>query len=296
MLEDLANSYLFRSEGNVDILYYGAFFIGTLGTWIFYKSAAELRRAPYFAITSILVLASAARGIIWVGSPSLIFEGFLWAILAIEMCIGLVIGIIYGSLSAARSRDAFGHGKMSFLALIPLGNLWLMLARSKLERSDNRVISHPLFTGSTGVGTGFALIFATVLLNGYIRDETDRVLAELENDPAYQPILIDWMLRAQGVEGVLDQMAAESVSVPIDPNTTLSDVVSDGTTLRFLYEISADVEEVPAGLGQNAVENGCGSIQLRPLFEAGAVFEHIYRTADGDQIGMETVDGVTCDF
>jgi hypothetical protein len=296
MLEEIAIQYVSQTEDSLRLVSYGITIAGAVVAAIFHKSSAELRRAPYFAYSGLLFFIAAASQLVWFGSIQAVTGGFLWVFMLVDMLVGLGVGYAYGIIAMARSRDAFGHARMAVLAFIPFANFWLLLTPSKLNVSANRAPTIPLLTGSIGVLTGFVLLVAGVALGAFIQVETNRMVAKTENDPAMQQAGIDIMLRGQGLEETLRQIAAEVPRQRIDEITTLLRVLGDGTTLRYIYEVSTNLDTLPMSMRMGLVQNNCTYEALRPVIEAGATVEHVYQRIDGSEIGVVTVASDICNF
>ena len=80
----------------------------------------------------------------------------------------IAAGYFLCRIAMARSRDAYGHGRMAFLAFIPYANFWLLLTPSKKAISANRAPTIPLLSGGLGVLTGFVLLAAGIGVGVYI--------------------------------------------------------------------------------------------------------------------------------
>ena len=296
MVEEIAVQYVSLTEDSLRLVSYGITIAGAIVAAIFHKSDAELRRAPYFAYSGLLFFIVAASQLVWFGSIPAMIGGFLWVFMFVDVIVGLGVGYAFGIIAMARSRDAYGHARMAFLAFIPLATFWLLLTPSKNEVSASRVPTIPLLTGAFGVLTGFVLLIAGVALGAFIQVETNRMVAEAENNPAMQRAGVDMMLRGQGIEETLRQMADEVPSQRVDETTTLLRVVGDGTTLRYIYEVSTNPEALPMSMRTGLVQNNCTYEALRPVIEAGATIEHIYQRTDGREIGIVTVTSDICGF
>lgn len=296
MLEEIAIQYVNQTEDRLRLISYGITIAGAVVAAIFHKSNAELRRAPYFAYSGLLFFIAAASQLIWFGSISAMIGGFLWIFMLVDVVVGLGVGYAFGIIAMARSRDGFGHARRAVLAFIPIANFWLLLTPSKGDVSANRAPTIPLLTGGLGVLTGFVLLFAGVALGTFIQVETDRIVAESENDPAMQRASIDMMLRAQGLEETLRQMAAEVPSQRVDEVTHLLRVLGDGTTLRYIYEVSTNPHTLPSSLPMGLIQQNCNYEALRPVIEAGAAIEHVYKRTDNSEIGIVTVTLDICNL
>ena len=135
-----------------------------------------------------------------------------------------------------------------------------------------------------------------VALGALIQVETNHIDAEAENDPAMQRASIDIMLRGQGLEETLRQMAAEVPSQRVDETTTLLEVLGDGTTLRYLYEVSTNTDVLPMSMRIGLVQHNCTYEALWPVIEAGATVEHVYQRSDGSEIGIVTITRDNCNY
>ncbi|KHQ54496.1 hypothetical protein [Mameliella alba] len=296
MLEDLAIQYVSQSEDSLRMISYGITIAGAVVAPFFHKSTAELQRAPYFAFSGLLFFIAATSQLVWFGSISAMTGGFLWVLMLVDVIVGLGVGYAFGIIAKARSRDAYGHARMAILAFIPIANFWLLLTPSKNDMSLNRAPTIPLLKGGLGVLTGFVLLFAGVALGAFIQVETNRMVAVAENDPAMQRAGIDMMLRGKGLEETLRQIAAEVPSKRVDETTTLHRVLGDGTTLRFVYEVSTNPDALPVSMRMGLVQHNCTYEALRPVIEAGAKVEHVYQRSDGSEIGVVTITRDKCGY
>ncbi len=296
MFEDLAIQYVHQTEGSLRLISYGIIIAGALVAAVFQRSTTELRRAPYFAYVGLLFLIATASQIVWFGSIPAMTGGFLWVFMLVDVVAGLGVGYALAIIAMARSRDAYGHARMAALAFIPIANFWLLLTPSKNEVSANRTPTIPLLTGYLGVLTGFVLLFTSAAMGAFIQVETNRMVAAAANDPAMQRVSIDTMLRGQGLEETLHQLAAEVPSHRIDETTTLLRVSGDGTTLRYVYEVSTNPNALPMSMRMGLVQQNCNFEVIRLVIEAGATIEHLYQRTDGVEIGVVTVTRDICGY
>ncbi|MEM9524018.1 MAG: hypothetical protein AAF982_08495 [Pseudomonadota bacterium] len=296
MIEEIAIQYAGQAEDSLRSISYGIAIAGAIAAAIFHKSIAELRRAPYFAYSGMLLFMAASAQFVWFGWIQAMTGGFLWVFMLVDVFVGLGVGYALGIIAMARSRDAYGHARMAFLAFIPLANFWLLLTPSKNDISANRAPTIPLLTDSLGVLTGFVLLVAGAALGAFIQMETNRMVAEALDDPAMQRAGVDMMLRGQGIEETLRHIAAQVPGRRVDEITTLLRVVSDGTTLRYVYEVSTNPDVLSLSIRTSLVRHSCSYEAFRPLIEAGATVEHIYQKTDGGEIGIVIVTQKICDF
>lgn len=297
MLEDLAYQYSNLSEDNLRVLHYAITVLGGIVGGFTSRSTIELRRAPYFALSCLVILATGA--VSYASVPFLVpamSGSFLWAIVAATLAVPLVGGFFIARIAQARSRDAYGHSNAAALAFIPLANFWLLLTPSKNEVSPNRAQTIPLLSGGLGVITGFAIFFAGValLVQSEMAAEKE-VQAAAEADPDLQARSIDAMLTTQGLDATLRQMAAEVPSQQVDETTTLLRVEARATTLRYVYRVDTDAQNLPESVRRGLSKHNCTYEALAPVIQAGATIEHFYGRPDGTELGTVTITQAICD-
>lgn len=184
VFENLAFQYVFLIESNPFLVSYWTTVIGALIAGVFHRSATELRRAPYFAYSCLLVLLATASKMVWIGTVLAVIGGYLWFLMLVDVGIGLGVGYAFGMIAKARSRDGFGHARLAGLAFIPLLNLLLLFVPPKKTGSASLLPTIPLVTGVLGVLTGFVLLFTSLVVKGYATIEKDRTALEVADDTA----------------------------------------------------------------------------------------------------------------
>ena len=107
---------------------------------------------------------------------------------------------------------------------------------------------------------------------------------------------MDIMLRGQGLEQTLHEMAAEVPSQRVDETTILLRVESEGTVLRYVYEVTTSATALPVSMRMGLLKQNCAYDAIRPVIEAGATIEHVYRRVDGSEIGAVTVTRQICGY
>ncbi len=297
MLEEFALQYVSQSEDGLRLSGYAIAIVGAVAAGFFHSRNSALRRAPYFAYSGLLFLIVAASQLVWLGSIPAMTGGYLWVFMLIDVAVRLAVGYAFGVIAMARSRDAYGHGRMAALAFIPFANLWLLLTSSKYDISANRAPTIPLLSGGVGVVAGFVFFAAGGALTAFIRYEGERMAAAAQDDPAMQQFGIDMMLRSGGLVDTLREVAlgAQTPS-KVDEVTTIVRVVGDGTTLRYVYEVNSGATSFPDSMRTGLVNQNCNFAPLRPLFDAGATIEHRYQAPDGTEIAVIWVDRAACGF
>ncbi|MFQ5915518.1 MAG: hypothetical protein ACE5JS_20300 [Nitrospinota bacterium] len=165
MLEEIALKYVNQTEDDLRVIAYGLAILGAVIAGVVTRSKSELRRAPYFAFSGLLIFARATTQFVWLGSLPAMTGGYLWVLMVVDVVGSVVIGYFIGVIAMARSRDAFGHARYAALAFIPLANFILLLKMSKTQTSANRIPTIPLLTGGLGVLSGFVMLVAGVALS-----------------------------------------------------------------------------------------------------------------------------------
>ena len=297
MLEEVALQYVNQNEDDLRLIGYGLAIAGGVLAGLTHRSKSELRRAPYFAYSGLLFLATAAAQLVWLGSIPAMSGGYLWAFMLVDVLVGVAVGYGFGVIAMARSRDAYGHGRMAALAFIPLANFWLLLTPSKDDVSANRAPTIPLLTGGLGVFSGFVMLISGVALVTFIKMEGERMAVAAQSDPAMQQMGIDFMIRSNGIEQTLKEIAlGVATPSPVDETTSIVKVEGDGTILRYTYEVSVDVAELPDSMRAGLVTQNCNYMAMRPVIEAGGVLQHVYLRQDGSEIGTVDVNSRVCGF
>jgi len=224
--------------------------------------------------------------------------GYLWTLVAVNVITSLIIGYFAGIIAMARSRDAFGHGRNAFLAFIPLANFVLLLKVSKNEISAYRIPTIPLMTGGLGVLTGFFLIAAASVLTATLEMQVNKIVERAIFDPSFVGVAVEFLIRSEGLETALSQMASE-IAVPekIDEVTTLVEIETNATTLRYRYTINnANADYLLDSFRQRLTENTCANMAIRPVLQAGGVIEQAYYKLDGREIGTVEIAAEQCGF
>jgi hypothetical protein len=297
MLENLAFEFVNLSVQNRRLIGFGLMVVGAIVAGLTHQSASELRRAPYFAFSCLLILLSVSGQLVWLESSAAMSNGYLWVLMFCDMLVDVLVGYGFGVVGIARSLDAYGQRRMAVLAFIPIANLWLLLTPSKNDTSVNRMSTPRAFTGETGVLLGFGVTFAGIILGIAIGKEVERRATVAQSDPAVQRVGVDLMIRSKGLDSTLRQLAQE-VPIPdtIDDTTTLIRVEGNGSTLRYTYQVSTEVGDLPESYSAELVAQNCNFIAMRPVIDAGGGLQHVYLRKDGSEIGTVSVNKYICGF
>ena len=287
MLEDLALQYSELPEDQVRSIGYGLVILGGIIGGLTNQSVAEIRRAPYFALSGLIFLCMFA---VTYGGFAFIVQalagGFFWVVVGVEMLASVIGGFFFARIAADRSRDAYGHGRMAALAFIPLANFWLLLTPSKDDVSANRTPTIPLLTGGLGVLSGFVLLAGGIGLSTYAEVDGMRRVEEAAAAGVFNEAMLD---------RILATMAAE-VQTPlvVDETTALLRMETQGEELRYVYEVDPPLDFLPADMRNGLLKQNCTYDGLTSVIDAGAVIKHVYLRKDGSEIGDIQVTREAC--
>lgn len=217
--------------------------------------------------------------------PALV-GGFFWVIVGLEALAFIVSGFFVARIAVARSRDAYGHGRMAALAFIPFANFWLLLTPAKNEVSANRAPTIPLLSGGLGVLSGFAFLAAGIALSAYSQVEGMRRVEEASAAGVFNTVMLDRTLAT---------MAAEvQTPLEIDETTTLVRMEAKGPELHYVYEVDPPAEFLPTDMRMGLLQQNCAYEGLADVIDADAIIRHVYLRRDGSEIGVIEVTQQAC--
>lgn len=294
-MEIIAWEYVNLSEVNISAITYGLVILGAIVAGVTSRSKCELGRVPYFAFSTLLLLADALSKFVWLGFVGAVNHGYLWVLMIVNLLASLIVGYFSGLIAMARSRDAFSNGRNAALAFIPLANLVLFLKPSKNAISARRVPPIPIVSGGIGVSVGAVTFITAIILLNFVGSELGRMAQTVERDPALQSIGMDYTIRSHGLKATLAQMAIR-VRVPhkINESTTLEKVEAGNTTLSYHYTVNSGLTHIPDSVQQKFIRELCKSGVWRPILEAGGSAEHLYFGASNQAIGTVKITQSSC--
>ena len=299
MLEDLAIQLLSQSEGALTLIGLGLAIVGAIIAAIVTRSNVQIARAPYFAYLALIGFVVSAVQIVWLQSIPAGRGGYLWVLTEIWLAAAIAGGYFVCLLAMARSRDAYGHARMAFLAFIPIANLWLLVTRSKNEMSANRAPTIPLLSGGLGVLTGFCLLAATVGVNVYLKEQARMLEQKVQSEPRSDQAVIDDMIRLEGLEKTLRAMAAGAAAempIAIDEVTTLVRIEAAGTQLRRTYIVAISGGRVTEEHRAGSSKAICAWAPFQPILRAGGTIREVYVERKGREIGEVLVTRNDCGY
>lgn len=245
----------------------------------FFKSVNfKLQRGTYFFYTSIVVLCAGLSQLIWFNANAAIANGQLLPIVAADIFAWAATGWFSVILGKARALDAYGNTRSGFLALIPIGNLWLLFTNSKFkfDRKDEALVS-----GTMAVILG---IVVGALANGVsvatlikIEENVANLSSQTVEDVNRKYFQYD--IQKYGLEQALvNQAAYEVTGVQIDSITFFRSIDVEGATMRYNFDITdSEVTSLNPDWQVNLQVDNC--LRLKPLIDEGANIEFVYTSA-----------------
>jgi hypothetical protein len=251
-----------------------------------------MRRAPFFALAAAFLLCAALMHRAWDAAIDDVSSSAFWLVVTAQIAAALVAGTGFGSAAAARSRDAFGNRFAGLLAVVPVANLVLFLARSRTSPTK----AAPVLAGAFVLGGGaLALTMAAMLTGTPARlDGTGR--AEIQAPPADAAPRIDALIRHHGLDRALTLLAEEK-SPPASAAAgfaVLSSVDAEGGTLRFTHQISANAWFFDNDFRREFVDVVCASAEESAVLRAGGRIEHRFASHKSEVLGSIVVTRLEC--
>ncbi len=276
-MEDLAFKLLDLGESQIDLLAIGAALAGFLAALVFDRSKRDLLRSEYFFAGATLLFLANLTQFVWLATIPAMARGILWVVIVIGLGCLVVFGYFLGSISRARSRNAWGHPGYAFLGIIPIANLVLLFRRPAQKVSSS--------SRSSQIGTNVVLgIVLLVLSTG-----ADRVLERLMTRAMdFDPIEASAALTAR--------ILARSTETPqkIDDFLTLEKVEVAGKTLSYQYSVDTDLDSLPDSFIAETRQDECPNPAYAPILQDGGAVEYIYHRLDGGLIGTVRFDAAGC--
>ena len=295
MLEDFAISFTNQSEAALMAWDIGLSLLGfVLALRMRRNSQWSLRRVPYFlAFAGIFVLSSAFLPLAWMATFEAMKHGVLWLLVASIFLGGVAYGYVYGVISHARSVSGYGDGGSAWMAFVPIANLFLLF-KAPIQK-DETTSAARMAGNFVGVVLGLVLLALAQGITKVGDDVLNNMIERAETDAELLSISTEAMLRAQGLETTLSQVAAEVPSHKVDETTTLLRVEARATTLRYVYQVDTDAQNLPASVRRGLTKHNCTYEALAPVIQAGATIVHFYGRSDGTELGTVTITQAVCD-
>lgn len=288
-IENAAYSFTQAAEAwSAGLVVLGAVIAGLVA-----RVSFNMQRVVYFFSFGAIVMVSTSASAVWISFPAAMLADSVWILAAITVVAFLLTGYFFGVAAIARSRDAYGHGSMAPLAFIPLANLWLMLRDTASPKQLNAVHQVTSPGGPLGVVLGVALLIFAGIAGRAIEEQVSLAVATIESDPAYQRKALQRSVGNDGLATTLKNIASEVLTpAKVDGITTLVRVEADGTTLRYINDVTDSSARITEELRAFLTKQVCAS-GLRELIKEGATVEYRY-DARTSWLGTITVNESRC--
>lgn len=303
MLEDMAEIILKNTYFIPHITYYGIIVISGLLIVLIKPRARLLSRRLFFLYYTLILLASIAPPMFWLGIVINRNGGFHGSFIDINTLFMLgffcnfLVGCGLGIIALARSQDAYGHGRMAFLAFIPIANLWLLFAPSQKPTAERAAI--PQLEGGVRAIIYFVVLFECCVWFGHLAVDTFDFLEKVEQRVAVlreRAADMQAILDEKGLEGTLQMIAENATLGVIDENRTLIRAERHGTTFSIWGEINKDGEASVPSLKARLLRGFCNQFEpLGFLIQAGATVNVIFVSVDDVELLNITANWSDCD-
>jgi hypothetical protein len=294
MLEDFAISFTNQSEATLMAWGIGLSLLGfALALRMRRNSQWSLQRVPYFLAFAGIFVLSSALSLAWMATFEAMKHGVLWLLVA-SIFLGIAaFGYVYGVISHARSVSGYGDGGSAWMAFVPIANLFLLF-KAPIQKDETKSAAR-MAGNFVEVVLGLFLLALAQGITKASDDVLDNMIERAGADAELQSISTEAILRAQGLETTLSQMAAEVPSQQVDDTTTLLRVEARATTLRYVYRVDTNAQNLPTSVRRGLTEHNCTYEALAPVIQAGATIEHFYGRPDGTELGTVTINQAICD-
>lgn len=294
MLEDFAISFTNQSEAALMAWNIGLSLLGfALALRMRRNSQWSLRRVPYFLAFAGIFVLSSALSLAWMATFEAMKHGVLWLLVA-SIFLGIAaFGYVYGVISHARSVSGYGDGGSAWMAFVPFANLFLLF-KAPIQKDETKSAAR-MAGNFVGVVLGLFLLALAQGITKVSDDVLDNMIERAGADAELLSISTEAMLRAQGLEATLSQMAAEVPSQKVDETTTLLRVEARATTLRYVFQVDTDAQNLPASVRRGLTKHNCTYEALAPVIQAGATIVYFYGRPDGTELGTVTITQTICD-
>jgi hypothetical protein len=289
-LENLAYSYINLDKYKFQLISYLCIVVGGLIFYFTSKSRGTMTRSMYLFYTGVLILASPLKGIIWLIAPEAIVADVLFVVVFIELASFVLIGYVFGIISARRSMDAFNSTANWWMGFTPFVNMILLFKPSAHHISTEKWKA-PVLVASFFIMVGIAQALWVGLETAV---EKNTKAASSEN-----PIVAEKLYKAALHYGRLEDilsLAVSDISVPdrIDERITLSNVSAKGKELRFRYTLAGKFSSVPDNFATHVRRTFCLEA-TKDFITLGATVTAEFQNEGGTPIGIVNADSRVCD-
>lgn len=239
-MEQFLVSALLLDEIEITAINFGLILLGGLIGAAVFSPKFTLRRVSYVWWFVGATLALSVSQFVWVFAAVAANAGLLSPLILLGFGTFFIYGIVIYYGAAARSEHITGDRTMTWMAFVPIANLWLFfkpsgaLAREQAPKRSKAAtyILDPI------------LVLAALVILGLVQ-VLDRVMEDLpvlnEDDSA---ALLQQIIASQTPEesfAQVAQLAQSELPQRIDEITVLREVRSEGLTLRYIYGIEEQI-------------------------------------------------------
>lgn len=255
-------------------------------------SLAPMKRLPYLFWG--VVVTSVMSQMVWAGvvHNDALEAGMLWVVVAFQFSLALAMGIASSAISRPRVADMGKSRGWAWASILPLVNLYLVLAPSKdpEETSVPRKIAN--FVGIILI----LLLFGVSTAFSNLGEETVKKISDrMANDPDALGAYTAASIRAIGLHDTLAVIASQIEPSQIDEATWVEGVTVFGDELAYRYRVDTDVTQISMTFLNELSTRICQNPFMVPILEAGGKVRHEYvRNSDGASLGSALTSTSDC--
>lgn len=248
-----------------------------------------IARGPHWLAVLGIGLVITLQQLVWFAMPAAVLADRFWLLAAADIVVVSLAGLVLARLGKARSRDAYGHAGWAFLQAVPILNLPLLLARSRVDAVETpRLLSSWDLPAAAVAVVGITLIALTRGMTSYLEFEVERIVAKASEGQAFLDNFVRYQIEAEGLPAVVAETAAAIEPQEIEPGHRLLRAEADGAVLHVYHQLDEpEAEELTSDYRRALVSDTCHGLAWL-LNAGGTVSRHFSRTPD--RLEFEVLD------
>jgi len=289
-MDQFFSQFMLLPESIMTLIAYLLIIIGGVTASRLMKIEFEVRRVTYLWLMAGLAAFTALTTLMWLLAEPAAQAGLLFLLIIAILATYVAFGAAWYAACAARSRHICGSTSKAWLGFVPIAVLWLVFAPK--EKSQKAEAKRPL---AMRVVIDPLLVIGALLVVGL----SQASLKAIENSAAQSdsPNLREALTGSMGVEErfSFEANAAQSnLPVVLDEVTTLNEIVADGKTLSFVYEVSEPITDLDPAFESSLAAEQCTSEAFLEELQNGGIIVFDYRDQSGERIGAVEISIGDC--
>lgn len=291
----LAFSYLL-AVADLLVWPYPLLITGFLIGFVIRTPALRIRRGPAWILLGLILALFNFCQLLWATSNEAIIGGWLWVLVASEICTGLLGGVLWAIIAKARARDAFGNPWAGLLIPVPVAGLFVLFTKRKgpAEPEARIILEAWEMPPLAWLVMGFALIS----INRGTTELVDRLLLRAETetpaDPAFAAAVAGLQLQTVGLASYLDEIVtATETPQLVDADLLLIAIKREDHVVHYTFVLDApEAEALSDEYRDLVISQGCDA--FLPALNAGAEVQYHYRSKDGFEFEVLSLTDKAC--